>query len=304
MEKFRTLAETTLSAGYTAGSFTVVVVSAAAFPATGVFRIRLGNTGRTVFRVDSVAGTTFTGVAEVNDANGTIGDSVTLVNTAGAMQQMLQVPAVSEGRALAGLDGALSGGPIYRLTPLDQSAWSWANQGSFTAVQAGGIVFLTGTLTGGAGANLGVRFTTAPVAPYIITAALIPIFGGDDGATTPINSTFGGIGFRDSGTTELEVILIAGNGGIYIRDYNSPTSLNATQVTRVPACWGFPVWLQIEDNNTDVIFRYSTDGVNFTLLFSQPRTTFLTPDQICIFASNEGVFDGRAGASFISFLET
>ena len=95
-EKFANLAETTLSAGYTAGAGSISVTSAAGFPTAGVFRVRLGNAGKTIFRVDSVSGTTFTGAAEANDANAANGDSATCVLSAGAMGQLV-IPLFTSG---------------------------------------------------------------------------------------------------------------------------------------------------------------------------------------------------------------
>ena len=44
-ELARNLAETTLASGYTAGAGSISVASAAGFPTTGTFRVRLGNAG-------------------------------------------------------------------------------------------------------------------------------------------------------------------------------------------------------------------------------------------------------------------
>jgi hypothetical protein len=44
--------------------------------------------------------------------------------------------------------------------------------------------------------------------------------------------------------------------------------------------------MQIEDDNVDLIYRVSADGVNFLTLGSEARLTFLTPDRIGCWINN------------------
>lgn len=57
-------------------------------PATGTFRLRLGNLAGTILRVDSRVGTTLTVTPEEDDGNADAGATVSLVVTAGAMEQL------------------------------------------------------------------------------------------------------------------------------------------------------------------------------------------------------------------------
>jgi len=59
-ETFGNKVDTTVASGYTAGSGTLVVASATGMPATGNFRIRLGNVAGSILRVTARAGTTLT----------------------------------------------------------------------------------------------------------------------------------------------------------------------------------------------------------------------------------------------------
>lgn len=294
IERFRTLAETTLAGNYTAASGTLTVTSAAAFPSTGNFRIRLGNAGRTVLLVTAVAGAVFTVTAEANDANATTGDDVILVNTAGAMRTLVQAPQSGFASGLYGVDGASAAGPLHQLTALNQTGWAWVNQGTFSVIQAGGVVQLAGPFTG-AGANVALRQTTAPAAPYTMTACLVPLIG-------PGGFTYIAIGHRDAGSGEFKLWIAGDDQGVRMITYNTPTSGNADSASRIPAWRGTPVWMRIIDDNTDLIYQYSVDGINFTTVFQEPRTTFCDPDQIVIAASAEGTFDGLAGGSVLSFL--
>ena len=87
-EQFANKIETTVGSAYTAGSGTLVVASATGFPAIGTFRVRLGNVAGSILRVDSRSGTTLTVVAEADDGNAGAGDTVTIVLSAGAMEQI------------------------------------------------------------------------------------------------------------------------------------------------------------------------------------------------------------------------
>src|SRR5262245_15926630 len=87
-EQFANKISTTLAADYTAGSGTLTVASATGMPATGTFRLRLGNSAGSILICTARAGAVCTVSVEQNDGNAAAGDSVKLVNTAGAMSQL------------------------------------------------------------------------------------------------------------------------------------------------------------------------------------------------------------------------
>ena len=43
---------------------------------------------------------------------------------------------------------------------------------------------------------------------------------------------------------------------------------------------GGPIFLRLNDDATNRIFSYSNDGENYEALFTEPRTTSLTADQV------------------------
>src|SRR6266702_4955160 len=63
-------------------------------------------------------------------------------------------------------------GPLR--TALDQSGWSWLNQGGASVSQGSGIVRLN--LASEGTENIRGRFTAAPATAYTITALFLPVF--------------------------------------------------------------------------------------------------------------------------------
>lgn len=167
-------------------------------------------------------------------------------------------------------------GPIYPMTlPIDGD-FSWVNQGTATLVTTQGGIHLTTTAV--TGANIRVRTKSSPATPYTITAALTPLLYG-------VNYHACGIGFRESGTGELHLFTFVHDLDWVLTStmWNSPTSFANHYTTAslkiVPQC----VFLQISDDGSNRICRWSLDGQNFTTLHTVGRTNFLTADQVCFF---------------------
>jgi hypothetical protein len=282
VERFANLAETSLASGYTSGGASISVTSAAGFPSAGVFRVRLGNTGKTIYRVDSVSGTTFTGAAEANDANANSGDSVKIVASKAVAERFLQAPEAGEANAFGGLAAADEYGPIYKLTRLDQSGWSWVNQGGAAVTQGSGVVFLT--IPTNVAENVRGRFVAAPATPWTRTVGLNnnPILG---------NCAWG-FWLRESGTGKLVGTCFRTPSGdtrplLSARKYTSPTVFSSQSEIGpiVPAAMS---WFRLADNGTNITLSYSFDSVNYTTLLTETRGTFFTtgPDEIGIAGHN------------------
>jgi hypothetical protein len=296
-EKFANLAETTLASSYTSGTTTLSVVSASGFPTVGVFRVRLGNAGKTIWRVDSVSGTTFTGAAEANDANATSGDAVKIVASKAVAERFVQSPESGEARLISGVSAADFYGPSHKLTALDQSGWAWVNQGGFSVTQASGIVYLAGPGSG-AGNNVKLRSVAAPSTPYTITASVITFTG--------TGFSFVGIALRHNSSGRFIHIVPAQDRSIAVNRQNTATSFASTAVTRASAHGGgHLLFLRMRDDGTNVIFSYSSDGVNYTQLHSEARTSFInTPDHVAISAGHEGTGPGDGGGSILSWVQS
>lgn len=175
-------------------------------------------------------------------------------------------------------------GPIWPLTPLDDSVFSWVNQGTSSTTSAKGYVYLLGQLPNGT-IQLRGRTKSAPSTPYTITMGLIPLLNSQ--------SSFDlGLFFRASGAGTLATIGVNSNQGsasgessisIVSRYWNSATSISATNAQSFIQLGSSMVWLRITDNGTNRISSYSVDGYNFITLFTVGRTSFLTADQIGFF---------------------
>lgn len=295
-EKFANLAETALASGYTSGTTTLSVTSAAGFPTAGVFRVRLGNVGKTIWRVDSVSGTTFTGAAEANDANANSGDTCIIVASRQVAERFIQTPNAGEIAAYAGVSAVDRYGPVYKLNQLDQSAWSWVNQGTATVTQSNGVVYLEGPSQ--AGLNARSRVVTAPATPYTITALIQ--------AVVPAMANIGvGLVWRESGTSKLTFLMLS-QTGVRQANFTNDTTFSA-DVTTFTALFaaGTMVWLRMTDDGTNLITSFSFDGVIYHQLASVLRGSFFTtaPNQmgLSVFCTSSA---GIQGENVFSWLQT
>lgn len=275
-ELFRNLAETTLASSYTSGGSSISVVSATGFPTAGVFRVRLGNAGKTIFRVDSVSGTTFTGAAEANDANASSGDSVKIVASRAVAERFLQSPEAGNIDAPSGISAADFYGPVWKLTPIVGADWAWRNQGSATVVDANGISFLA---CPGQTQNMRARMKNISVLTY--TALLIPWLS---------NAASGevGIGFLESGTGKWQVIRIANDDTVFVSNWTADATISGNQATGPILGRSRWHWLRVQFDNTNVIYSYSLDGVNFIQLRSDLKNAQFTtaPDKVVYFVND------------------
>ena len=100
-----------------------------------------------------------------------------------------------------------------------------------------------------------------------------------------------GIGFRDSGAGTITTMSLVhvDVGQVSVQNFNSPTSFSSTYSTvdyRALHPEGKALF-QIEDNNTNFIFRVSGDAGNtWGTVHTVSRTDFLTtPDEVFFFAA-------------------
>lgn len=272
-----------------AGSGTLVVASATGLPATGTFRLRLGNIAGTIVRVDSRVGTTLTVTVEQDDGNANVGDTVTLVVTAGGLLQL-------KADAIAGAGGGLPWLPS--LAALDQSGWAWTNQGGASIVQANGIVLFT--VPSAVGENLRLRTVAVPATPYTFTALLIP------NPMFELSFQNFGLCLRESGTGKLISIHLEGlttNTIMRIRKNTNPTTISSSFATSPLIVPPF-LFLRVGADGTNVTFEYGFDGRNFAMLLSEAKATFFTtaPDEVGLSAQNfNSGIDARC--SYVSWVQ-
>lgn len=288
VELFANLAESTLASGYTSGGASITVVSASGFPTSGTFRVRLGNTGQTIYRVDSVAGAVFTGGAEFNDANATAGDTVKIVGSRQVAERWIQTPTGSERFGVAGVSGADRWGPLYRVVYPVTASFAWGNQGAAALDTTFGFTRLTCPSTA---TNIRRRGMSAPATPYQVDAIIQYKDAGS-------GSRYGGLFFRESGTGKLHLFqYVSTTNAFQVVNFTDDTtfSSNPANTTLEGSLLGSlaPFWIRIRDNGTNLLFTGSRDGLYYFTEMSIGRTSFMAgaPNEIGFF----GNVDGTAG---------
>jgi hypothetical protein len=304
-EQFANLAETTLASGYTAGGSTLAVASASLFPSTGPFRVSLGNTAKTIWRVDSVSGTTFTGGAEANDGNASTNDTVKMVASKAVAERFLQSPDSGEARSPSGAAGAVYYGPLWKLPAFDPTGWTWDNQGASVATiaLANGIAFM-GCSNTSSTENNRMLYTTAPSTPYKFSALLIP---------NPLWGSTGqawmGLALRDSGGKIIAAVIrgqASGNIDLHVRKLTNSNSFSAdAYVSPSLTMHSNGIFIRVGDNGTNVTFEFSFDGFNWFTGLSETRGTFFTtgPNAYGLLIRNATGSGLPIGASFLGLTQ-
>jgi len=161
------------------------------------------------------------------------------------------------------------------LTTPPSTGWSWVNQVSSTVTTNSDGSITMGTTVNAGVDSLQMRLRAAPATPWTVTALC---------AITAALTGFPGFGLvlYESATTKCEGFLVprgTSPGTVMITRFNSPTSFNANQGT---GAVGNPVWLQISNDGTNLIFRASTDGRVFVKIWSEAQAAFFTtaPDNV------------------------
>ncbi len=161
------------------------------------------------------------------------------------------------------------------LTRPPSIGWSWVNQGSATeTVLSDGSILMDTPAVGTTNLLGRVRSYTAPLK---VRARLdITGFAGNSGGT--------GLWFRESSTGELHAFYYKDIAADFLamENWNSATSFGSTPFTASKSR-GSSAWLEIEDDNTDLFFRISSNGYEGTYLQvgTVGRTSFMAggPDE-------------------------
>jgi hypothetical protein len=299
-----------LSSNYTAGSGTLSVSSAApaAMQVAGTqFRVRLANPSNTLLIVTAgAATTTWTVTAEANDANCAAAAGAVLGGeaTAGMLDQ-IRIDSQQTG-AIASASAYKAGslyfptdapmllrdtgstfarwGPLFRLTaPPSVGSLTWVNQGTATASDLYGGIFMSTTNTG-ATDSLKILVKSAPATPWTFTVLYLV-----DGAG--INFITTGICLRESGTGKLINWGYCYNGGwtSLVTRFTNPTTFSSTPLTNN---LGTPyIFYRVTDNGTNLIYSASLNGQDFSnIVLTEPRTAFMAggPNQAGIMLDMNG----------------
>jgi hypothetical protein len=281
-EKYTNNATSTLASGINNSVTSLDVASASAFPSSGNFRIIIDSE---IMLVTAVSTNTFTvtraaeGTAAASHSSGA---TVSHVLTAGAVDtirsDLVQAgvyasrPAASkagnlylatDGPYLCRDDGSAWAcfGPLRKLTPVVTADFSWLNQLSGTETVIGGAVVLQAEASRASPSTLA-RVKTAPSTPYTVTMAFVPQMK----PTTAggVVNAFCGMIFRESSTGKIMSHGLFQNDGTQDRVVSFAQSAGATgafaTVTNLVISLSRPVWFQLSNDGTNLIWRYSADG--------------------------------------------
>jgi len=281
-------AVTTLNEVLDASETVITMTDGSVFPTEGDCRFIIG-TER--FKMTSRTGNDVTaerGVEGSIAATHSISDPVKIIVTEKSFTDFIK-----DASAL-GL-GNLGGGGNHRrpFRLLDQSNsiltlsdFTWLNQGSASVANDpwGGIT-MTVPETGTTPWKL--QYRTSPSPPYILTANLV--FGG--GMAYGISGSAMGLGFRESSSGKLMIGQVEVGDIANFNRWLGPSSFSAAAASNETTdIIHNDYWLQVEDDNTDLIYRLSTDGVTFYEVGRDARTVFMAggPNQIAWFVFERG----------------
>ena len=281
-EQKANLAQSSLTSTISDVAASLTVDSAASFPTSPQFRIILDDE---LMLVTAVAGAVFTvtraieGTTGVGHAGGT---TVTLVETeAGQVrfQRDWSNPLWGVGKPMQLLDS----------TGATLTASSFTNvnftNGTKTDQTGGGI--LLEHATQGAANDFAMLVKTAISAPWTLTVGIIPNLLNGTAAFPSIGPVV-----RENATGEFYAFrILASDDGLWVDVIKLPSPTTSSTAFLARRDWSGGsgvVWFQVEDNNTNLIFKISADGVNYITLGQEARTTFLTPDEYGIGVNNFG----------------
>jgi hypothetical protein len=278
-EKFGLNAIARLVDPITGAATTLQVSTTDGFPTDGNFRLTIG---REILLVTAVTGNTFTVVRGVEGSTSAPHDAGTPVQqsiTEGAIESaLLQSVPIARDSARPMLNTLVnSSGTALTLTD-----FTWVNQGGATAadLDGGGISLVDGATS--ATDNLRILKRTAPAAPYKITAAFVPQLHDNSNCSM-------GIGFRRNSNGYTTNINTIRQDSLSVLEFTSPTVFGSNLVAKKTWWMGRHIqWMQIEDNNTDLFYRLSMDGVNWQTNHQHGRAAqhnLLVPDEVFFFVN-------------------
>jgi hypothetical protein len=189
------------------------------------------------------------------------------------------------------------------------SDFTWVNQSTSTAQDIGGKILMTAPVGAGAD-NAHSLVITAPTAPYAIIGAFTyhSERGGAGTASPPFPQA--GLIARESSTGKFMTIRALPRAGTtsaqrwnaQIKRMTNPTTFSLSLFNNGWSFGGGPIWFKIEDDNTDLVFYTSPNGIDWIELYSEIRTSFMSggPNQVG-FGIN--VSEGAGSISYKSYME-
>lgn len=307
MEQFTNNAATTLNNGGSVNNssdpVTFTVTSASGFPSTGNFRVLIGGE---ILKVTSVSGNNFTAArAQEGTSIATHADGlpVTHVLTKQALLNLMSdfnLTGTFASLPSAGIlgrryqctdcpfwyyDNGTTWDKFFGSYPIvtpDNTGFSWDNQGSLVLTTTKDSLTFSGSLSSG----VGLRYKTAPSAPWVAEIAWLLNPSIREGWII-------GLGVRESSTGKCITFIYENNSNtlaVSTWKFTNTTTFSASYVDRAKGATipSQPIFMKIENDNTNLIFSVSSDGVNWGTFDTRAKTDFLTPDQIALVYSGAG----------------
>lgn len=283
-EKFANDASTDLDGAINDSVTSVTVTLGSVFPSVGDFRIIVNSEIMLVTARATNVLTVTRGVDDTSAAAHSDEDVIKCVVAATAFTELgddFVLPASFMGKAASRMPYRLLSDAGVTLTSSD---FGWVNQDT-AAITDDTNGSLSVVVDQTAGADFKLLTRTMPSPPFTLTANLM--FGAGCVSTSTTESAMG-IGFRDSGSSRFEIGVAELNDVLTFKRYTDVSTFSANSATSDSneVKWE-EIWMQIEDDNANIYFRVSMDGLNWFLVGQDTRTAWLaSADQIC-WAFNE-----------------
>lgn len=284
----------TLDGGIDASQTTIDVHDGSQFPSVGNFRLRIGNE---LLKVTARSGDTLTVVRGIEGfAADSHSDSaaVTMIVTADSFDRNGKDNVTLWGSNAPPLNTIVD---VDGITPLTTSDFSWENQGGATAADQHGTILFRCPPSGSNSIRSFLR--SLPSAPWTWTAAIDVTCFADDGGTQNNNL---GVCLRESGTGKIYLFGFNRSSTtsrrLLLEKWSGNASFSATPWKNTNPIFSGPLlWTKIVDNNTNLIFSLSSDGIEWTQIFSESRTTFMSgaPNQFGLSSNNGSNGSGLDG---------
>jgi hypothetical protein len=301
-EQLKNNAFTTLNGAINSSVTSITVTDGSVFPSTGNFRITIGAEILLCTARSTNTLTVTRGYEGTTAASGSNGASVALFLTTGGLSRYVQdnLP----------LFGFTSAPPLGKLvdtngsTLFTASDFTWVNQGTASVTDENGTIIMRAPTA--SGENCRIQKRSAPSPTYSVIAAMQCVAVKDG-----VNNF--GIGFRESSSGKFVVIALNIDGSlgpncVSVYNFASATSFTSSVQSRVATMMfgGAYIWFKITDNNTNLLFSISVDGVNFVQVASVGRTATMTggPNEVLWYINNQGssTFEMLARLSHWSYL--
>jgi len=296
-------AQSTLAGELAQGATTLTVVSAAKFPTVPQFRVIIDSE---IVLVTAVAGAVFTGTRGAEGTTDVLhgaGSLVTLIETEEGQirfRRDFSNPLWGLGQPMQLFDS--SG------TVLTAASFSDVNMTNASKADVTGGSILMKHDSQAAANDFALIVKAAPSVPWTVTVGFIPNLSAEGASRFPS----AGVVVHENASGEFyDFFVTARAAGILARctKFDSPTAAGTAFLFSTfshSGQWSMAkvAWLRIEDNNTNLIFSFSTDGVHFLVMGQEARTTFLTPDEIGFAVNNFGNTNSEAMATIVSWDES